>query len=254
MVARVARVEAVACDSVHEAAWLERNLLTAALPPWNRTPGGQEVPVFIAVDSRTASPRLTVRHLPVPQSLAGTVECFGPYLGGRRVRLAVRGLHRGMPLSYTGSGLRGAELDIARARGVTAADRDSFASTIRAVLRREPRAVSLVRSRLVDLREEAARILAFELAAQVNEEIKALEWVTCPQRATSLEQADFTVCGWSAGMLTSFVVRRGQIAAWTQGPCGEADAAPLLAATPPAWADFARRNADLAADLSHAAR
>ena len=42
MVARVARVEAVTCDSVHEAAWLERNLLEASLPPWNRTPGGQE--------------------------------------------------------------------------------------------------------------------------------------------------------------------------------------------------------------------
>ena len=40
MVARVARVEAVACDSVHEAAWLERNLLLARKPPWNRAPAG----------------------------------------------------------------------------------------------------------------------------------------------------------------------------------------------------------------------
>jgi excinuclease ABC subunit C len=254
MVARVARIEAVACDSAHEAAWLERNLLMEALPPWNKTPGGQEVPVCIAVDSRAASPRLTVRHVPVPEPSAGTVECFGPYLGGRRVRLAVRGLHRGMPLSYTGTGLRGAELDIARARGVTAADRDRFATAIRAALRREPHAVAQVRSRLVDLREEAARVLAFELAAQVNEEIKALEWITCPQRATSLDQADFTACGWSAGTLTSFVIRRGQITGWTQRPCGEAGAAPLLAATPPAWADFAQRNAGLAAALSHAAR
>jgi excinuclease ABC subunit C len=43
MVARVGRVEAVACDSGHEAAWLERNLLQARKPPWNRAPsGGQE--------------------------------------------------------------------------------------------------------------------------------------------------------------------------------------------------------------------
>src|ERR1700761_8486548 len=42
MVAQVARIEAVACGSVHEAAWLERNLLETAMPRWNRTPGGQE--------------------------------------------------------------------------------------------------------------------------------------------------------------------------------------------------------------------
>jgi GIY-YIG catalytic domain len=42
MVARVTRIEAVTCDSPHEAALLERNLLEASLPPWNRTPGGQE--------------------------------------------------------------------------------------------------------------------------------------------------------------------------------------------------------------------
>jgi len=38
MVARVARVEAVACDSAHEAAWLERNLLERARLRWNRGP------------------------------------------------------------------------------------------------------------------------------------------------------------------------------------------------------------------------
>jgi hypothetical protein len=36
MVARIARVEAVICDSAHDAAWLERNLLQRRLPPWNR--------------------------------------------------------------------------------------------------------------------------------------------------------------------------------------------------------------------------
>jgi hypothetical protein len=30
MVARIARIEAVVCDSAHEAAWLERNLLRAS--------------------------------------------------------------------------------------------------------------------------------------------------------------------------------------------------------------------------------
>jgi excinuclease ABC subunit C len=44
MVARVTRIEAVTCDSPHEGVWLERNLLEASLPPWNRTPGGQGKP------------------------------------------------------------------------------------------------------------------------------------------------------------------------------------------------------------------
>ena len=43
----VARIEAVSCDSSHEALGLERNLPEASLPPWNRTPRGQESAVFI---------------------------------------------------------------------------------------------------------------------------------------------------------------------------------------------------------------
>ena len=56
MVARIARVEAVACDSAHEAAWLERNLLHRHLPPWNRSPGGQEAEVWIRLSAPPRSP------------------------------------------------------------------------------------------------------------------------------------------------------------------------------------------------------
>ena len=52
MVPRIARVEAVVCDSGHEAAWLERNLLEHRKPYWNRTRGGQEVPVYLRLDAR----------------------------------------------------------------------------------------------------------------------------------------------------------------------------------------------------------
>src|SRR5690349_22645723 len=62
MVARIARVEAVICDSVHEAAWLERNLLEDSLPPWNRTPGGQETAVYIRMDAGPVRPGLSVAH------------------------------------------------------------------------------------------------------------------------------------------------------------------------------------------------
>src|SRR5450755_2085705 len=68
MVARIARIEAVACDSGHEAAWLERNLLERALPPWNRTRGGQEVPVYIRLDERPVAPGLTVVHAARPSA------------------------------------------------------------------------------------------------------------------------------------------------------------------------------------------
>jgi excinuclease ABC subunit C len=87
MVARIVRVEAVSCDSLHEAAWLERNLLQTWLPPWNRTPGGQENVVFIRMDLRPLAPGLTVEHVIDP---ARTVQYFGPYLGGRRGRLGAR--------------------------------------------------------------------------------------------------------------------------------------------------------------------
>lgn len=56
MIARAARIEAVSCESVHEAAWLERNLLEVSLPRWNRTPGGQESAVYIRMDTRPSAP------------------------------------------------------------------------------------------------------------------------------------------------------------------------------------------------------
>lgn len=55
MVPQVAEVQAVACDSAHEAAWLERNLLRGDRPPWNRSPdGGSESEVWIRLSE---SPR-----------------------------------------------------------------------------------------------------------------------------------------------------------------------------------------------------
>jgi excinuclease UvrABC nuclease subunit len=59
MVAGVTRIEAVTCDSPHEAALLERNLLEASLPPWNRTPGAQENLVYIRMVRRRAG---ALRH------------------------------------------------------------------------------------------------------------------------------------------------------------------------------------------------
>lgn len=250
MVARIVRIEAVTCDSLHEAAWLERNLLESALPPWNRTPGGQESPVYIRLDGRPASPQLTVEHLRSP---ADHLQHFGPYLGGLRARQAVSALNRILPLAYTGTRLRGGQLDMARARGFADVDRAELVRVLAAVLQREPRAVAQARAELEQLRSRAAEALAFELAGRIHDEIQALDWVTCPQRVTTTETGDFDVCGWSSEMLVHFRIRAGRLCQWSQRSCTRSRAAPQLAATPAAWTDYAQRNAELAAALAEPA-
>jgi excinuclease ABC subunit C len=247
MVARVARIEAVTCDSPHEATWLERNLLEASLPPWNRTPGGQENLVYIRMDQRPPAPGLTVEHLMLP---AGNMQYFGPYLGGLRVRQAVAALHRILPLSYTAARLRGAQLDMARARGFAGADREELIGTLTAVLQRQPAALAWARAELEQLRNRAAEALAFELAARIQSEIGALDWVTCPQRVTTIDASDFEVHGWSSDVLVRFGIRGGRLCQWSQRRCSQSRAAPQLAATPADWTGFAQRNAELAAALA----
>ena len=247
MVARVARIEAVACDSPHEAAWLERNLLEASLPPWNRTAGGQENLAYIRMDQRPPAPGLTAEHLRWP---AGNAQYFGPYLGGLQVRQAVAALHRILPLSYTATGLRGAQPDMARARGFAGADREELIATLTAVLQRQPGALAWARAELEQLRNRATEALAFELAGRIQSEIGALDWVTCPQGVTTMDAGDFDVYGWSGNVLVHFGIRGGRLCQWSQCRCSPSRAAPQLAATPAGWAGFVQRNAELAAALA----
>ena len=242
MVARIGRVEAVACDSEHEAAWLERNLLERRMPPWNRTPGGQEVPVYLRLDAGPAAPELRVTHLGEPGD-------FGPYLGGARVRLAVTALHRVLPLSYTGTGMSASQRDMAAKLGVGPADRGRLLDALTAVLRREPAALASVRDELCARRDRAAGALAYELAGRLRDEVEAVEWIASPQRVTRFPGEDLTVCGWAGGVLVRFEIRAGRLDSWTQRACKEAAARPHLAASPAGWADFAHRNAELAAAL-----
>jgi excinuclease ABC subunit C len=263
MMAMVARVEAVACDSVHEAAWLERNLLQARKPPWNRAPsGGQEVEVWIRLSDDTRTPGVTVvherqeherqEHERAEHERQEHEQHFGPYLGGRQVRLAVSGLSRVLPLNYAGKELAGTRQDMARVRGVSAADRVMLADTVANVLRRDPKAVTSLRKSLTERRDAASGILAFELAARLQQEIEAIDWVTAEQKVTGPDQADHDVCGWSQGVLISFAIRTGRLTGWTQRACGAATARRHLEQTPPGWAPFAQRNAELAARLTGA--
>jgi excinuclease ABC subunit C len=246
MVARIARVQALGCDSEHEAAWLERNLLEHQLPRWNRTAGGQEVPVYIRLDLRRRTAGLKVVHLATPSP---GVRYFGPYLGGLKVRLAASALHRVLPVAYAADSLRGAARGMAAVRGICPADRGALTEAVIAVLERDAAAVGWFRAELVGRRDNAAAELAFELAARIEAEIRAADWVTAEQKVTRAGGGDADVHGWSGGILVSLAVRDGRLGVWRQRSCSQAAARPLLSATPAAWVPFARRNAELAAAL-----
>ncbi len=246
MVDAIARIEAVSCGSVHEAAWLERNLLEAALPRWNRTPGGQESAVYIRLDSGPARPGLSVVYRPEP---AGQVRYFGPYLGGLRVRLAVAALHRLAPLRYAGTSQGGAGLDLARARGVAGGDRGELARRLTRILEREPAAVGGARDELARLRDRAAGNLGYELAGRIHAEIGGLSWVTSPQRVATLAGTSGTVAGWSGGVQVRFEISNGRLGGWSQRACTLAEAADAVAATAAGWRGFGQLNAELAASL-----
>ena len=239
MVARIARVEAVTCDSAHEAAWLERNLLEHRRPPWNRALGGQEAEVWIRLSASPRSPGLTVVRQPGD---------FGPYLGGQKVRDAVSGLGRVLPLGYAADGQAGTERDMARLRGASPAARAGLVRAIAAVLDRDRAAVAALRAELTARRDAAAAALAFEFAGRLQVELEALDWVTGEQKVTGA-QDDADVCGWADGVLVWFEIRDGRMRGWRQRPCGAAAARRHLTGTPPGWARFARRNAELAARL-----
>ena len=271
MVARIARVQALVCDSEHEAAWLERNLLERRLPRWNRTAGGQEVPVYIRLDLRPRSAGLKVVHTVGP---AAGARYFGPYLGGLRVRLAASALHRVLPIAYAADGLRGSDRGMAAARGIAPGDRTALTETVVAILERDAAAVAWFRAELERRRDSAAAELAFELAARIQAEIEAAGWVTAEQKVTRASGDDADAHGWAVtaprsaptrrarpgtgegevgGVLVSLAVRNGRLGEWRQRSCGEVAAAALLAATPAAWAPFAQRNAELAARLARPA-
>jgi excinuclease ABC subunit C len=244
MVSQIHRLEALVCDSVHEAAWLERNLLERTRPRWNRIRGGLEVPTYVVLEQRPSSAQLTVTHSQGEARHGDLV--FGPYLGGNRTRTAVDGLDRVLCLDYTADRLGGFDRDMARVRGVTPSDRDERVRTAAAVLGRDATAFALVRSLLAARRDDAAAALAFEVAARVQEEIAALEWVMSEQKVTTTNGSDTDICGWADDVLVRLELRGGRLNRWQQRECAFATAAPLLAATPPEWAPFAERSAQLA--------
>lgn len=250
MIPQVATVEALECDSVHEAAWLERNLLERARPRWNRLRGGLEVPTWIALDRRPDAASLSVVHSPAD---APRATVYGPYLGGGQTRLAVAGLERALALAYAGRPRGGFDRDMARVRGVADGDLDARVARVVAVLTRDPDAVAELLGVLVRRRAEAASACAFEVAARVQAELEAVAWVTSEQKVTrrvGAHDGDLDAHGWCEGVLVTLEVRAGRLSRWLQRPADDAAARHLVAATPGTWHGFADRAARLAARLA----
>lgn len=159
-------------------------------------------------------------------------------------------LHRVLPLAYTGTRLTGSQRDMAAKLGVAAADRDRLVQTLTAVLDRDDTAITAVRDELRARRGHAADVLAFELAARLNTELDAVDWITCPQRVARPDSHHCDIAGWADGTLVRFQMRAGRLRTWTQQACTQAHARGHLNNTPAEWADFADRNAQLAAQLA----
>jgi excinuclease ABC subunit C len=247
MVRSVEQIEAVVCASRHEAAWLERSLLEAELPPWNRTPGGQEVVVYLRLDAREATPGLSVEH--ETQAPVAGVRWSGPYLGGAQVRRAAAALRRVFPIQYAAGGAAGTHRSLARRLGVDATDRDGLAAAITAILDRRPEAVASLLDRLTDERAQASAARDYERAERTQRELHALEWVTSPQRLARRDGRDCDVHGWAAGVLFGLTIRGGRPIAWTQQLAEPAAAQRRLATTPADLRAFASDNAQLAGRL-----
>ena len=249
MVRQIARIEAVACASVHEAAWLERNLLERSKPRWNRARGGAEVPRWLVVDTSSDRPGLRLTHEPEADRLT-----FGPYLGGERSRDALRGIQRVWPLHLTGTRSSGTALAMAEARGVGAGDRERLLADVVQLLSRDPLAIERVTARLLAARDEAVGGLMFETAQQIQGELGAVAWLVAPQRVTAPHPPDLIVHGWAAGTLVSFSGTDHRIDRWSLRRVGEDRGRALAQLTPPGWREFATTNAELAAELAHAHR
>ncbi|MGW6279836.1 GIY-YIG nuclease family protein [Kribbella sp. NPDC055071] len=240
MVRRIARVEGVWCDSDHEAAFLERNLLEHSKPRWNRTEGGAEVVGYIRLAGGT-KPGLRFEHTP-------TADHYGPYLGGLQIRKAISGLHRVLPLQYTVEE-DGSAREFGQLFGIGPGDRDALTRTAIAVLERDPAAVTALRDELIRRRDRAAGELRYEFAGKVQAELEALDWIVAEQKVAWLDPRDADVYGWADGVLVHFQVRGGRMCTWTQRAVTERTARDRVASTPVLWQSFAQRNAELAARL-----
>jgi excinuclease ABC subunit C len=243
MVARVAWVEPVICESEHEAAFLESDLLERHPTRYNRTLG-MESRVWLRLSGDTRAPRLDVVHDPTP---ADGASWFGPYLGWEPARQAAAGLLRLYPLRFTGSALSRSDRELAHSLGVGEHDRERLARAVRDVLARGRTAVRSAIGRLERMRDDTARGLMFEHAAALREQARGLRWITEPQKLGLMEAVDGDFAGAARGARVVLSLRGGRLAQRHFLPV--ADPGPSGVWAEGAWPELARANAELMARL-----
>lgn len=182
MVRRVRRVVTVGATSEHEAAFIERALLERHDPPFNRTLGVESV-----VAIRLTAWSILAVHEVMP---AEGVRYFGPYLGWSPTAGAAAALARAFPihLARPSAQLSTVERDLAKRRGIGAADAQELARRITAVLDRDTVAVGEVVAQTEATRDRASELALYERAAELHAEIAGLRWIAQPQSIASYDR------------------------------------------------------------------
>ncbi len=245
MVPQIVSVEALVCASVHEAGWLERNLLERSLPRWNRARGGQEIPAWLELRGQPRRAGLDLLR-------AASDTAAGPYLGTERARAARNGLLRAWPLHLTGDRMNSVDRDLAEVRGVGPEQLGSHVTMIGQVLRRDDDALRQCLGLLEAARDRAAANLGFEIAQRIHEEMAAVRWVASPQRVTGALPEGLVVVGRAEGITVRLTAGKGRLDRWSVESSAGSEHLPDH--TPKQWQEFARTNALLAAALNAAHR
>lgn len=248
MVEQVAWVEPVLCESEHEAAFLESDLIERHRTRYNRTLG-MESRVWLRLDAARRTPSIDVAH---ELQADDGAQWFGPYLGWQPAREAAAGLQRVHPLRYAGAHVSRSDRELGRSLGVHPGDLASLAREIAAVLRRDASAVKTTIGALERMRDAAAARLMFEYAASLHEQIRGIRWITQPQKLSLIGavDADYSaVARFGPGVLrVVLALRRGRLEQRHVDRAASLDASPNPAAHEE-WQEQAHRNAHLMARL-----
>jgi excinuclease UvrABC nuclease subunit len=156
MLRRVRRIDHVVCDSLHAAAFRERELIRQHEPPFNLTYG---VEAEWLLRLTCEPPSLEAVREPADDG----ARYFGPYLGGRPVRLAAGALRR---------------LYIAK----------GDAPTVERLLRGDSAALARCTADLERKRDAAAEATLFEKASELQETIRAIGWLAQASAAAPSER------------------------------------------------------------------
>ena len=192
--------------------------------------------------SQPRHPGLTVVRQPAPGD-------FGPYLGGQKARDAVSGLGRVLPLAHAADGQAGAERDLARLRGASPGDAGRTGPGHRRRAGPGPGRGGRA-ARGADPPDAPPPRPRWPSSSPGSCRPSSRPWTGSPgSRRSPGPRDDADVYGWADGVLVCFEIRGGRMSGWRQRPCAAAAARRYLDQSPPAWAQFARRNAELAARL-----